>query len=184
MFFICFAALNNSTLDIVHNLMHNAWNEHSVDEWTMHVQVLATCLGRLSHKSGPNHAEPNLAGPAVQNGQAHFSLVLWLFTLLKETALAHKNVPCQHLTGVRSSPIILVHHPSLLLQSNCSCLRLCGMSSIASHIAVSFCRTFVPSWWPLKLFMSVAEIYEVTLMAEQQWPLCPLALSGGFFRLF
>ena len=30
-----------------------------------------------------------------------------------------------------------------------------------------------------KLFMSVAEIYEDTLMAEQQWPLCPLVLSGG-----
>ena len=32
MFFICFPALNYSTLDIVHNLMHNARNEHSVNE--------------------------------------------------------------------------------------------------------------------------------------------------------
>ena len=55
----------------------------------------------LHYRSGPNRAEPNSAGPAVQTmlawfGPAHFSSVLWLFTLSNKLGwpvLAHKNVP-------------------------------------------------------------------------------------------
>ena len=51
---------------------------------TNHVFQNTQNVTAYTYRSGPNHAEPNRAGPAVQTmltwfGPAHFSLVLWLF---------------------------------------------------------------------------------------------------------
>ena len=52
---------------------------------------------RLHYRSGPNRAEPNRAGPAVQTmfGPAHFSSVLWLFTLSYKLCWPTKMCQCK-----------------------------------------------------------------------------------------
>ena len=75
-------------------IMNTSFGACFENSWLIDVCLYLLIL-RLHYRSGPNHA-----GPAVQTmlawfGPAHFSSVLWLFTLSNKLGwpvLAHKNV--------------------------------------------------------------------------------------------